>query len=195
MVAVAAGFASEVGRFAGGAREMAESMRPGVEAMRLLRWPADRLDTLGGYLTYHNVTLFALGLSLYAAVQGAHAVRGAEARGVLAEVLASGRSRDGVLIDRAAGFALTLAFISIGLGAGLAIAMGVGGEPDIGGSFISGFAVGLCAFAGYAVGVLVAQLTPSARSGTGIAALLLTGLYLLTNVADEVGPLGIVRYA
>jgi len=194
MVAIAAGFASEVGRFAGGAQEMAASMRPGVEAMRLLRWPADRLDTLGGYLTYHNVTLFTLGLTLYAAVQGAHAIRGSEARGVPAEILATGRSRAGVLFDRAAGFALTLALISVGLGAGLAVAMAVGGEPDPGGSFITGFAVGLCAFTGYALGVLVSQLTPSPRAGSGIAALLLTGLYLLTNVADQIGPVGALRF-
>jgi ABC-2 type transport system permease protein len=194
MVAIGVGFAVEVKRFAGGAAEMAASMQPGVEAMRLLRWPADRLDTLGGYLTYHNVTLFALGLTLYAAVQGAHALRGAEAKGVPAEILAAGRSRRGVLIDRAAGFALTLAVISAGLGAGLAVAMAAGGEPDVGGSFITGFAVGLCAFSGYAVGVLVSQFTPSARAGTGIAALLLTGLYLLTNVADEIGPFGAVRF-
>jgi ABC-2 type transport system permease protein len=195
MIALAAGFASEASRFAGGAQQMADSMRPGVEALRLLRWPADRLDTLGGYLTYHNVTLFTLGLTLYATVQGAHAIRGAEAKGVLAQILAAGRSRAGVLLDRAAGFALTLAFISVGLGAGLTVAMAVGGQPDIGGSFSIGFAVGLCAFTGYALGVLVTQFTPSVRAGTGIAALLLTGLYLVTNVADEVGPLGMVRYA
>jgi ABC-2 type transport system permease protein len=89
MYAIAAGFDAEVARFAGGAKAMAESMRPGVEAMRLLRWPADRLDTLGGYLTYHNVTLFVLFLTLYAAVQGAHAIRGAEPGGMPAEILAT----------------------------------------------------------------------------------------------------------
>jgi ABC-2 type transport system permease protein len=194
MVAIAAGFAGEVARFAGGATAMADSMRPGVEAMQLLRWPAERLDTLGGYLTYHNVTLFTLALTVYAAVQGAHAVRAAEAKGVPAEILATGRSRPGVLLDRAAGLALALALISVGLGAGLAVAMAVGGEPDVGGSFITGFAVGLCAFTGYAVGVLVSQLTPSARAGTGIAALLLTCLYLLTNVADRIGPFAVLRF-
>ncbi|HET8643346.1 MAG TPA: ABC transporter permease subunit [Pseudonocardiaceae bacterium] len=195
MVAIAAGFAVEVARFAGGAQGMADSMRPGVEAMRLLRWPADRLDTLGGYLAYHNVTLFTLALTLYAAVQGAHAVRGAEARGVPAEILATGRSRAGVLLDRAAGFAVTLTLIGLGLGAGLAVAMAVGGEPDFGGSLVTGFVVALCAFTGYALGVLVSQLTPSTRTGAGLAALLLAGLYLLTNVSDQVGPLAVLRFA
>ncbi len=194
MYAIGAGFDAEVARFAGGAKAMAESMRPGVEAMRLLRWPADRLDTLGGYLTYHNVTLFVLFLTLYAAVQGAHAIRGAEPGGMPAEILATGRSRPAVVLDRAVGFAATMALIGLGLGAGLAVAMAAGGQPDTGGSVITALAAGLCAYTGYALGVLVSQLTPSPRAGTGIAALALTGLYLLTNVWDEVDALGAIRY-
>jgi ABC-2 type transport system permease protein len=194
MYAIAAGFDTEVDRFAGGAKAMADSMRPGVEAMRVLRWPADRLDTLGGYLTYHNVTLFVLFLTVYAAVQGGHAIRAAEPSGMPAEMLATGRSRGGVLFDRAVGFAVTLALISVGLGAGLALAMAAGGQPDTGGAFITALAAGLCAYTGYALGVLVSQLTPSARAGTGLAALAVTGLYLATNVRDEIGALGAVRY-
>ena len=195
MYAIAAGFDAEVARFTGGAKAMAESMRPGVEAMRLLRWPADRLDTLGGYLTYHNVTLLVLFLTLYAAVQGAHAIRGAEPGGMPAEILASGRSRTGLVLDRAAGFAATMGMISLGIGAGLALAMVAGGQPDTAGAFITGIAAGLCAYAGFALGLLVSQLTPTARTGTGIASLGLVGLYLVTNVSDEIGALGVVRYA
>jgi ABC-2 type transport system permease protein len=194
MYAIAAGFDTEVSRFAGGARAMAQSMRPGVEAMRLLRWPADRLDTLGGYLTYHNVTLFVLFLTLYAAVRGSHAIRGAEPGGMPAQILAAGRSRGGVVLDRATGFAATLALIGLGLGAGLALAMLAGGQPDTGGALITGLAAALCAFAGYAVGALVSQLTPSSRAATGIAALAMTGLYLVTNVWERLGPFGLLRY-
>ncbi|OJF82311.1 hypothetical protein NS14008_28145 [Nocardia seriolae] len=70
ITAIGAGFRSETERFAGCPKGMADSMQAGVQAMRLLRWPADRLDTLGGYLTYHNITLLVLFLTLYAAVQG-----------------------------------------------------------------------------------------------------------------------------
>ncbi|MEV4706366.1 hypothetical protein [Actinoplanes sp. NPDC049316] len=195
MVAIGLGFVAEVKRFAGGAAEMAAGMRPGVEAMRLLRWPADRLDTLGGYLTYHNVTLFGLGLAVYAAVQGGHVLRAAETGGIQAAILAAGRSRTGILVDRAAGFAATLGLVCLGIGAGLAAAMAAGGEPDTGGSFITAAAMGLCAYAGYALGLLLAQLIPAPRAGTGLAALLLTLLYVLTNVWQNVGWLGVVRYA
>jgi putative exporter of polyketide antibiotics len=194
MYAIAAGFDAEVARFDGGATAMADSMRPGVEAMRLLRWPAERLDTLGGYLTYHNVTLFVLFLTLYAAVQGAHAIRGGEQTVMPAQILATGRSRPAVLLDRAVGFAATMGLIALGLGAGLALAMAAGGQPDTAGSFITAVAAGLCAYVGYALGMLVTQLTPNPRAGTGIAALALVGLYLVTNVWDELGALGAVRY-
>jgi ABC-2 type transport system permease protein len=194
MYAIALGFASEVSRFAGGARAMAASLRAGAEAMRLLRWPAERLDTLGGYLTYHNVTLFVLVLSLYAAVQGANAIRGAETKGQMEEILAAGRSRAMVIRDRAAGFALTLALVCAGLGLGLAVSMAAGGEPDVGGSFLTALACGLAALAAYGLGVLVSQLTATARAGAGVAALLLSGLYVLTNVWDELGPAGAIRF-
>ena len=194
MYAIALGFASEVSRFAGGAKAMAASMRAGVEAMRLLRWPAERLDTLGGYLTYHNVTLFALFLCLYAAVQGAGAVRGAETSGQLEGILAAGRSRAVVIRDRALGFAVTLALICAGLGVGLAVSMAAGGEPDVGGSFITALAFGLAALAAYGLGVLVSQLTTSARTGKAVAAGLLAGLYLLTNVWEELGLGGAIRF-
>jgi ABC-2 type transport system permease protein len=194
MYAIAMGFASEVSRFAGGARAMAASMEAGARAMRLLRWPAERLDTLGGYLTYHNLTLFVLFLTLYAAVQGANAVRGAEASGQIEEILATGRSRAIVIRDRAAGFAITLALVCLGLGLGLAGSMAAGGQPDVGGSFITAFACGLAALAAYGLGVLVSQLTATARAGAATAALLLAGLYLLTNVWEELGPAGAIRF-
>jgi ABC-2 type transport system permease protein len=127
-------------------------------------------------------------------VQGAHAIRGGEPTEMSAEILATGRSRAGVVLDRAVGFAGTMGLISLGLGAGLAIAVAVGGQPDTGGAFMTGLAAGLCAYTGYALGVFVSQLTPAARVGTGIAALAVTGLYLLTNVWDEIGPVGVLRY-
>jgi ABC-2 type transport system permease protein len=194
MYAIALGFAAEAARFAGGPKAMAASLQAGARALRLLRWPAERLDTLGGYLTYHNVTLFVLFLCLYGAVQGANAVRGAEAKGLGEELLATGRSRPLVVWDRAAGFAVTLGLICAGLGLGLAASMAAGGEPDLGGSFITALAGGLAALAAYGLGVLVSQLTTSVRAGKAVAAALVAGLYVLTNVWEELGAAGAVRF-
>lgn len=194
MYAIAAGFASEAARFHGGAKAMAASMAAGVEALRLLRWPAERLDTLGGYLTYHNITLFVLFLSLYAAASGTRAVRGLETRHALEEILAAGRSRAAVIRDRTAGYALTLALICAGVGLGLGASMAAGGEPDLGGALITALAAGLCAFVAYAFGLLVSQLIASPRAASGVAAAVIVGLYLCTNVWQKLGPAGGVRF-
>lgn len=194
MYAIAAGFASEVARFAGGARAMAASMAAATEALRLLRWPADRLDTLGGYLTYHNVTLFVLFLSLYMGVQGARAVRGPETGGALALVLATGRSRVAVIRSRTAGALITLTLICAGVGLGLAVSMAAGGAPDTAGSLITAAAAGLCALPAYALGLLVSQLTESTRAAGGVTALVITGLYVFTNVWEKTGPLRAARF-
>lgn len=78
MYVMALGLQSEMSRFEGGPKALAASVEAAAQAMRLLRWPPERLDTLGGYLTFHNLTLFAYFLSLYAAMKGAAAIRGAE---------------------------------------------------------------------------------------------------------------------
>lgn len=194
MYVIALGFASEVARFEGGARAMAASIEAGAQALRLLRWPPERLDTLGGYVTYHNVTLFVFFLSLYAAVKGVGAVRGAEARGSLDVTLATGRSRASVLRNRAVGFAIVLAAISLGLGLGLALSMVAGGAPDPAGSLLTGLACGACAFVAYGIGALVSQLIGTARTASAVSALVVTGLYLLTNVWDQIGPFGAIRF-
>jgi ABC-2 type transport system permease protein len=194
MFTVAAGYASEVDRYPGGPAAMAAGMQPSVQALRLLRWPGERLDTLGGYLTYHNVTMFGFALSIYAAVQGAHAIRGAERRGMIAQILAAGRPRPALLVDRATGFALTLALIGAGLGLSIAAAMAYGGQPDIGGSLITALMCSLAALTAYALGMLLGQLVARPRAAASAAAFTVTGLYLLTNVADQIGFAGGLRY-
>jgi ABC-2 type transport system permease protein len=191
---MALALASEMDRFPGGRQAFAQSILVGAQALRPLRWPADRLDTLGGYLTYHNVTLFTFFLAVYAAVQATRAVRGAEDKHVLEEVLATGWSRLAVIRDRAAGFLLTMALISLGLGLGLAASLAAGGEPDLSGSLITMGTAGLCAMVGYSLGLLISQLTPTAGSAAGLTSLLLTVLYVGTNIWEELGFFGGIRF-
>ena len=120
MFGMAVALATEMDDFPGGAAGLAASVMAGAEALRPLRWPAERLDTLGGYLTYHNVTLYTFALAIYGLVQGARAIRGDEERGSLEEVLATGHPRIAVLRDRAIGFALVIAAICTGLGLAVA---------------------------------------------------------------------------
>jgi ABC-2 type transport system permease protein len=194
MYGIALGYANEVARFPGGAKGMGESLAAAAEALRPLRWPADRLDTLGGYITYHNVTLFALFLAVWAAIQGARAVRDLERKHSLEEILATGRPRSSVVVDRTAGFLVALTLIAVGVGLGLGASMAAGGEPDLGGSLITIAAAGLCALPAYALGLLVSQLVGSARKASGISASIVTALYVYTNVWDRTGPFEALRF-
>ena len=81
MLGMGAAVATEMADFPGGPQALAASVAAGAEAMRLLRWPAERLDTLGGYVTYHNVILFNVLLAIYGVIQGARDIRGGEERG------------------------------------------------------------------------------------------------------------------
>ena len=186
--------AQEMRDFPGGGQALAASVLPAVEAMRPLRWPAERLDTLGGYLTFHNITLFQGFLAIYAAMQGARAVRGAEDRHSLEQVLATGWSRPAYLRDRALGFSVALILIWIGMAAGVAWAMAASDAPDTSGSFVTMGAVALCALVAYALGVLVSQLVLTSRAAAGISVMILVALYLGTNVWEEIGPAGVVRF-
>ena len=178
----------------GGAAALAPSVEAAAQALRVLRWPAERLDTLGGYITYHNVLLIPLFLGLYAAIVGAQAIRGAEAGGSLEEILATGWRRSAVVRDRALGFLIAIALIALGVGAGTAIGLAAGGAPNTVGAFVTIGEAALCAFTFYALGVLVAQLTRNARTAAGITALVMTALYVFTNVWDKAGLLAGARY-
>jgi ABC-2 type transport system permease protein len=194
MYLIAVSLAHEMATFPGGPTALARSVRAGAEAMRPLRWPAERLDTLGGYLTYHNLILLTFFLSVYAAVQGARAIRAGEEQHSLEEVLATGRSRSAVVRDRALGFAVTLGLIWLGLGLGVAASMAAGHEPDLVGSLATVLVSCLCAMVAYGLGLLVSQLIGTSRSAAGVATLVVTVLYVGTNVWDEIGPFGVLRF-
>ena len=194
MFGMAVALATEMDDFPGGAAGLAASVMAGAEALRPLRWPAERLDTLGGYLTYHNVTLYTFALAIYGLVQGARAIRGDEERGSLEEVLATGHPRMAVLRDRALGFAIVVTAICTGLGLAVAAGLAVGGEPDLGGSLITMGTSGLVALAAYALGMLAAQLVGSSRAASGVGAAILSVLYVATNMGERLGPAAAVRF-
>jgi ABC-2 type transport system permease protein len=194
MYGMAFGIASEMDEFPGGREALAASVTASAEAMRLLRWPAERLDTLGGYLTFHNVILINFMFAIYGAVQGSRAVRGAEESHTLEEVLAAGASRAAVVRDRAVGFAVTAFAISLGIGLATAAGLAGAGEPDLAGSLITMGTVGLVGMVGFALGLLVSQVTASARTAAGASGAVLTALYLATNMGDELGPLAGIQF-
>jgi ABC-2 type transport system permease protein len=186
--------AREMADFPGGGTGLAASISAGAEALRVMRWPAERLDTLGGYLTYHNIILFNFLLAIYGAVQGARSVRASEERHGLEEVLATGTSRGAVIRGGAAGFALAMLVISLSLAVGTAAGMAAGGEPNLTGSLVSMGTAGLVGLVGYALGLFASQFTASARTAAGVSSIVLTVLYVATNMGEKLGPVGAVRF-
>lgn len=184
MVAISVALAEEMADFPGGPEALATSIMPSAESMRPLRWPAERLDTLGGYLTYHNLIVISFFLSLYSAIQGTRAIRRAEERVVMEQVLATGLTRWAVVGDTTLGFALVLLITGAALGLGVAAAVAVGGEPNIGGSMIAMASIGLCAMVSYAIGLVISQFTQTSRRAAGVSGLVLVALYLASTMLD-----------
>lgn len=184
----------EMENFPDGGAAFGAMMATAAEAMRALRWPAERLDTLGGYLTYHNLTLVPLLLGIYAAVQGAQALRGSEEKHVLDLWLATGRSRWAIVADRTAGFAVALAIVALGIGLGTAAGMGLSGDAQLGPSLIVGAEGALAAAVFYALALFLSSVFVTSGAAAGLTVLVMVGLYVATNVWERMGVLGGIRF-
>lgn len=183
-LAIGAGYATQVARIPGGAKALGGGLEGAARAMQLVRWPAEQLDTFGGYVTYHNVVLLWLGLGLWGALAGARVARGAEAERSLELLLATGRSRAALLGSRALGFAASVALVCLASGAGLAGATLVAGAPDVLGAFLTSAGAGLGGLACYGLGLALAQLAPTRGLASGVAGAGIVAAYVATNAAD-----------
>lgn len=187
-------YRAEVLSFAGGAAAFAAAAGPMAETMRALTGPADRLDTYGGYVTYHNVTIAALFLALWAVIQGARAVRGWEERGVVAVWLATGVQRRTLLVERWLGFLVALAVIAVAVGIGYGAGAAIAEEPDWAGSFAVAGQTALVAAGGFGLGLLAAQLVRTARTAAGAVAAGMVVVYVLGNMAPRLGVANGLRF-
>ena len=188
------GYAREMSAYPGGPEAFARGIEIAAGAMRMFRWPAERLDTFAGYLTYHNVTLLPLLLGLYALVQGTQAIRGAEERGVLEVWLVTGRRRGRIVGDRAIAFLLAMVLVAGGLGAGTLLGLEAAGERAPLAAFVVAALVALCAAGFYGLGLVLSQLVASARTAAGLGAIVMLVLFVVNNVWELLDPLGALRF-
>ena len=184
----------EMREFPGGSKALAQAVSAAAEAIRPIRWPAERLDTLGGYLTYHNITLFIAFLCLYAIVQGAKIIRGAEESHAMEVFLSTGISRARVIVDKSLAFAITIFLICTGLGVATALSMWACGEPDIYGSIFSFFGAVFAIFYAFALTLLISQFTRSYKSAAGITTIGMVILYIANNLSGKMGIFGNVKF-
>lgn len=186
--------AAELRDFPGGPEALAKTMMPTIEGLRIIRWPADRLDTLGGYLTYHNVTLFNFFLALFAAIQGARLVRHLEETKDIDFYISSGISRSKLIYLRSFSYFVSQIIISLGLGLGTAFALSASGEANTSGALITLLAGGLCIIPFFGIGLFISQFVSSSRTASGITSIIATILYLVNNVADKYSWLTWIKY-
>lgn len=184
----------ELADFPGGPEMLSKVLGPSIEAFRPLRWPADRLDTLGGYATYHNILLITMFLGVYAAVQGTNLVRAPEARGAMSMWLVVGVSRSRILMTRAITFALLLALIAAGIAGGTALALAVVEEPNTSGAFLTFLASWSVSVMCFSFGVLFSQFVSRPRLSSGIVATVVLALYVLGNSAETFGAFSFLQY-
>src|SRR5579864_1182867 len=65
---------------AGGLQALAAAALPVAQSFEFLTGPVDRLDTVGGYLSYKIYPDIALLIAIYAAIQGTQVIRGSESK-------------------------------------------------------------------------------------------------------------------
>lgn len=190
------GFAYEVSirSYQGGAAGFGLAASAVADAMRPLSGAAERLDTYGGYTTYHNASIASLLLSLWAVIQGARAIRGWEERGGMEAWLAAGKRRWAVVRDQSIGMLAALAVIAAGIGLAFGAGTVAAGATDWAGSMVVAFEMALVAATFFGIGMLASQLTGTARAGAGLTTMLMVALYLAANMAPNLGSFGWVRF-
>jgi ABC-2 type transport system permease protein len=133
-------------------------------------------------------------LGLYAVIQGARAIRGAEESGVMELWLAAGRRRSLIVRDRALAFLGALVVIAVGLGAGTAVGMAAAGEPALTASLVVAGEIALTAAVFYGLALVVSQVLGSSGAAAAASACAMVVLYVISNLWDRLGPLDVLRF-
>jgi ABC-2 type transport system permease protein len=193
MVIFAYSFRGMVDSFQGGAAGFAAAAQVTADAMRPLSGPAVGLDAYAGYVTYHNVGIWSLLLAVYASIQGALALRGLEERGVLQLYVASS-SRLRVMSARVVAFGAAMVMIAAGTGIGMGVGLFAAGTPDWASAFGLAGLITLTASVFYSLALVVSQATRSASAAAGTASGLAVASYLFSNMYEQFGPLGVLRF-
>jgi ABC-2 type transport system permease protein len=179
---------------AGGLATLGAQAQPIAREFSFLTGPVERLDTIGGYLSYKVFGSIALVVAIYAAVQGSQVIRGSETKGLVDLWLAAGRTRGQILGDRTLSFGAALAGVVTAVYVGTGLSGALSGDqlwlPAIG-QCVAVYLVGAVAFG---LALLASQLTRSARMAAALATVYLVAAYFVANVADSLGSLSPVRF-
>ncbi len=153
-----------------------------AETFRFIADPV-KVTSPTGFVTWRSFGLLPVFLGIWAALAGARLTRGAEERGVLDTILALPVTRTRYLVEGLAALATALALVGILIGLGaLGGAAAVGAVLSPGAAIVAGLNVGLTAFVGGTLALLLAQFTPRAGAASGLAIALMLFSWLLDGV-------------
>ena len=160
----------------------------------LLPAPAE-LDTMAGYLTWRWFGSAVLIYAFWALLAGTGAGRGDEERGLIELWLSTGASRLRLTAARVAGFAVVAAVSIAFMLAVTDVGAAIGREPlPLGPLAFEGIAMWVLTLFVFAFALLVAQLVTTRRSATGIAGVVVLGLFMLNAAARSGVDVGALRW-
>ena len=160
----------------------------------LLPAPAE-LDTMAGYLTWRWFGSAVLIYAFWALLAGTGAGRGDEERGLIELWLSTGASRLRLTAARVAGFAVVGAVSIAFMLAVTDVGAAIGREPlPLGPLAFEGVAMWVLTLFVFAFALVVAQLVTTRRSATGIAGVVVLGLFMLNAAARSGVDVGALRW-
>jgi len=160
----------------------------------LLPAPAE-LDTMAGYLTWRWFGSAVLIYAFWALLAGTGAGRGDEERGLIELWLSTGASRLRLTAARVAGFAVVAAVSIAFMLAVTDVGAAIGREPlPLGPLAFEGVAMWVLTLFVFAFALVVAQLVTTRRSATGIAGVVVLGLFMLNAAARSGVDVGALRW-
>lgn len=177
------GYVRVAGATARSRARFAAAMEPIGRQMSFMLPPADRLDTVGGFVQWRAFGMFGLVMALWGVLAGTGATRGEEDRGLTEQWLCAGRSRVEVLLSRSLGFVLSSTLASLVCVTAAQLGARSAGEP-IALSGLLGQAAALegLTVACFGLAALVSQFARDRRSASGSAGALVAGLFLLNTL-------------
>lgn len=155
--------------------------------------PPTDLGTLGGYLTWRVFGSLALVLGLWAVWFAVSTTRGDERDGLTEQILAAGTRRESVVLQAAGAFAIGVTAIVGALCLGIVLTSI--GQLSPAGVVLHGVALALVLFNLFALGIVVAQFTTSARVAMVAAGAIAFLLSLINSMSGTIPLFATIRMA
>ncbi len=179
---------------AGGLQALASAALPVAQSFEFLTGPVDRLDTVGGYLSYKIYPDITLLIAIYAAIQGTQVIRGSESRGIFELWFAAGRTRSAIFRDRVTAFLGALVGVVVLIYIFTVVGSALAGVPLAFPALGQCVAMALVGAFGFALGLLVSQFFTAARTAAGLTCGYLVASFFIANLDNELGALTFLRY-